>query len=537
MQLYPDQITLESDIFNAWNSGAKDVLAVLPTGGGKTILNASIIKKMNVATAVMAHRVELVVQLSHALAQFGIRHDLIAPRSVISTITHNYYDPASAVKVGSVQTLRSRTHLYSEWIRQVLLYCTDEAHHLCKKNQWGGCRELFINARGLGWTATPSRMDGKGLGRHADGYFDTMVQGKTLRALIDTGRLCDYRLIAPPSDINLNNLKVGASGEYTPTTVKEEVKSSHIIGDIVQHYLTFASDKLAFVFADCVENGANIALDFNRAGIRAELLTAKTPTVVRVETLKKFKAREITVIVNVDLFGEGVDVPALEVVIMARPTNSLNLYIQQFGRALRVSSGKTHGIIIDHVNNWQQHNLPDSQREWSLDRREKRAKHDQDPDLIPLRDCSGCYQPYEAYRTRCPHCNLKPAPTPRGGPQLVAGNLLEFSDAVLKKLRGEIERVEMSDDQLKVKMLSAGASLLVANSAAKLHRERTTSLDQLKHSIAIWGSLQRLKGLEDAESYRLFYLTYGVDVMTAQTLNAKESESLNNKLINKACTV
>ena len=530
MKLYPDQLMLEADIFTAWDRGANDVLAVLPTGGGKTILNASIVKKLNVPTAVVAHRSVLVAQLSHALARWDIRHDIIAPTSIIQTIRHNHYDPASAVKVGSVQTLNARKNLYEPWIKQVQLYCTDEAHHLCKNNQWGRCRELFINAKGLGWTATPSRMDGKGLGRHADGYFDTMVGGKTLRALIDAERLCDYRLIAPPSDIDINNLKIGASGEYTPKTVKTEVKTSHIVGDIVQHYLTFAPGKLAFVFADCVENGADIALNFNRVGIRAEILSATTPAVVRADVLTKFKNREITVIVNVDLFGEGVDVPALEVVIMARPTNSLNLYIQQFGRALRVSPGKTRGIIIDHVNNWQRHNLPDSPRDWSLDRREKRAKHDKDPNLISLRDCEHCYQPYVAYLSRCPYCGHVPTPTPRGGPELVAGNLLEFTPEVLRQLRGEIDRLELHDSHVKAKMLHAGATPLVANSAAKLHRERATSLDTLKHTIACWGALQRSKGLDDAESYRLFYMQYGIDVMTAQTLGAKDCDALIIKL-------
>ena len=159
--------------------------------------------------------------------------------------------------------------------------------------------------------------------------------------------------------------------------------------------------------------------------------------------MNRFRNREILQLVNVDLLGEGVDVPAIEVVSMARPTQSYGLYSQQFGRALRPMEGKTHAIIIDDVNNVLRHGLPDAPRTWSLDRREKRSRGAID-DAIPLRTClnGACLAVYPRTNRTCPNCGFFSPPTIRSAPEFVDGDLLELDPEALARLRGEIDRIE-----------------------------------------------------------------------------------------------
>jgi superfamily II DNA or RNA helicase len=280
------------------------------------------------------------------------------------------------------------------------LWVLDEGHHQQADNKWGTAAAMFPNAKGLGVTATPLRGDGKGLGRHNDGLYDVMVDGPTPRELIDMGYLTDYRIIAPRSDLIIDDQGVGASGDWSRAQLKAAAKKSHIIGDVVGHYLKFARGKLGVTFATDVETATDIAERFNTAGVPAEVISAKTPDADRMAIMARFKRRELLQLVNVDILGEGVDVPAIEVVSMARPTQSFALFSQQFGRALRLmidgslypiwdtltseerrahiaASKKPRAIIIDHVGNVErmakQYGLPDYPPVWSLDRRERRS--------------------------------------------------------------------------------------------------------------------------------------------------------------------
>ena len=166
---------------------------------------------------------------------------------------------------------------------------------------------------------------------------------------------------------------------------------------MVDHYLRIAKGKLGVTFAVDVEAAGDIATAFKKAGVPAEIVTAKTPDTLRASILRRFRNRELLQLVNVDLFGEGFDLPAIEVVSMARPTQSFSLFAQQFGRALRPMDGKEHAIIIDHVGNVHRHGLPDAPRDWSLDRRERRSSKNVDI-VIPTRTCPECAGAYERIR-------------------------------------------------------------------------------------------------------------------------------------------
>jgi superfamily II DNA or RNA helicase len=264
----------------------------------------------------------------------------------------SYYDTTATVAVAGVQTLVRRGEMLGHWLGGVSLVVQDESHHLLSGNIWGKAANMFPNAKFLGVTATPCRADGKGLGAVADGIFEKMVIGPDMRTLIGMGYLTDYRIFAPPSDLDLSNVKIGAEGDYTRPGLKKAIEKSHITGDVVKHYKRIADGKLGITFAVDVETASNIAAQFNAAGVPAEVLSAKTPDLMRHQVIQRFKNREILQLVNVDLFGEGFDLPALEVVSMARPTESFALYCLDPETEILTSEGwKTHRDLdsIDSV--------------------------------------------------------------------------------------------------------------------------------------------------------------------------------------------
>lgn len=295
---------------------------------------------------------------------------------------------------------------------------------------------MMPNARGLGVTATPVRADGQGLGREFDGVFDVMHIGPSMRELIQREYLCDYEIVCPTSDLQVKEEEKSASGDWSTQTLRKAAKKSHIVGDVVENYIKFASGRKAIVFATDVETSNEIARKFNDSGIPAASLSAETPTATRDHYIEQFKSGALRVMVNVDLFDEGFDVPSCDVVIMARPTASLGKYRQQAGRALRYQIGKV-ALIIDMVSNVIRHGLPDKHIDWMLARRDKRGKQTRDPDDIPLTTCAKCTKPYERFRVVCPYCgHEKPLPNPRSrSVEIVEGDLILLDRATLERMR------------------------------------------------------------------------------------------------------
>ena len=380
-KLRRNQIALKSGIFGAWDRGARNVVGVMATGAGKTVTMASTAVDLGGIGRVQAHRAELVGQLSIAFGREGVRHNIIAAKATVKAIAaahmeefgRIYYDPRANWAVGSVQTMIRRQDPDAHRVQYVFV---DEAHHVLAENIWGKGMQMYPNARGLMMTATPTRADGKGLGRHHDGLADAMVLGPGLRELIEQGFLTGYRVAAPTaSDLDMSDVHITASGDYNAQEAARAVKRSRkIVGDAVENYQALASGKLAIVFAADIEHGNTLAEAFSAAGVPAAMVTGDTEEADRRAIMKRFKARELRVLVNVDLFGEGVDVPAVEVVIMCRPTASFALYTQCIGRMLRLNispilmgawdtftpaqrlahiaeSAKPFGILIDHVGN------------------------------------------------------------------------------------------------------------------------------------------------------------------------------------------
>lgn len=403
-------------------------------------------------------------------------------------------------------------------------------HHLVLDNKWHRATSMFTHpaCRGLMPTATPGRADGKGLGRHADGVADSMVQGPPMRWLIEQGYLTDYRIICPPSDMQVL-ADPGASGDWSTQQLRQAAQKSHIVGDVVQHYLKWAPGKLGITFCTDVETAIETTAAFVEAGVRAETLTGKTLDHVRRDMLRRYRARELDQLVTVDIVSEGFDLPAIEVASLARPTQSLSLYMQQFGRALRPMEGKGRAIIIDHVSNTVRHGgPPDKPRVWTLDRRDRKAKAVSD--AVPLRVCVECFQPYERIHKLCPHCGHYPEPQGRSSPQQVDGDLTELDAATLARMRGEVAAIDASAGVEQARLEARRVPPLGVMAGVKRHRARQEAQVALRESMAAWGGVQHAAGLSDSQMQRLFWHQYGMDTLSAQTLGAADAEALKIKI-------
>jgi DNA repair protein RadD len=583
VKLRPYQEALEAGIWQAWaRPGVRVVLAVLPTGGGKTVIFCTVVRKFNGPAVVLAHRRELIAQMSLALAREGVRHRIIGPSALIKLcvtkhmkgVGRSWFDPNARVAVASVQSVSDKS-IDPAWATQVGLWVGDEGHHYLKGNEFGRALSFFPNARGLLVTATPGRADGQGLGSHADGLADAMVLGPNGRDLIAAGYLSKYRLFTPPSDLHREDIPVTASGDFSPVKLREETARSSVTGDVVQTYHTNTPGKLGLTFADSIENATTIASKFRDSGVRAEVLTGKSPDTVRDSVLGQFEQRQVLQIVSVQLIDEGFDCPAVEVVSDAAATESFGRFTQRFGRGLRIMDGKEAMWYFDHVGNLLRHGNPTAPREWTLDRRAKRAASEDD--AIPLRVCAvgnkhdgsppvqglattpgewagwsrkigdgiramtsvpddgapvwlyrgsgmACAERYERFHKVCPYCGHQPEPQSRSSPEFVEGDLTELTDEALAKLRGEV--IDLDAPPPDLHFLGPAAQ----GGARKNHERRATAQQQLRDLIALWAGWQRALGRDDSYAYRLFFHTYGHDVLGAQALGGPDASALAMRL-------
>ena len=524
--LYPFQENCKREVYQSWNSH-KNVMLVLPTGAGKTVVAADILREHHGPAIAIAHRQEIVSQISLALARNQLRHRIIGPAAVIrgcvarnlSDLNRNYVDQNSKLMVAGVDTLIRIQP--APWMKQVGLVFQDENHHQLKKNKWGKAFAMFPNAKLLGVTATPIRADGQGLGLHADGFIQKMIVGPGMRSLINSGWLTDYRIFCPPSDIDLSGINLGVDGDYNYAKLSTAVHKSRITGDVVAQYKKIAGGKRGLTFAVDVKSAVEIAQAYRDAGVPAEVVSAKTPDGMRAALLRKLARGDVLQLVNVDLFGEGMDCPAVEVVSMARPTASYGLYCQQFGRALRILEGKEYAVIIDHVGNVGRHGLPDKPRTWSLDRRDRATKNNA-PE-IPIRVCPQCLGAYEAIYKACPYCGYEIVPKGRSTPEMVDGDLFELSPYALAALRANVD---------KPLLIPYSATPAITGHLKKIWHEKNQAQSILREAMAVWaGTITQATDWESISlMQKIFYFKFGIDVLSAQALNATDAKELYERI-------
>jgi superfamily II DNA or RNA helicase len=369
---------------NAFGQGHKRVLLVSPTGSGKTIVFCHIAKTAAAngnRTMILVHRQELIDQTSKALNSFGVPHGLIASKSKP--------DDSQLVQIASVQTLIKRL----EKVTKPDLIVVDEAHHAVA-GSWRQVLEAFSGAWVLGVTATPERLDGKGLGD----IFSILVRGPEVRDLVRQGFLCPPSYYAPRKiDLSAVSIK---RGDFDRQELMEVMDKPHVIGDAVEHYLQHCRGQSAVAFCINLKHAENTAAQFRGSGIPAAVIDGTLQSEVRRDRVRSLAAGEIKVLVSCEIINEGFDLPVVSVGILMRPTKSLGLHLQQIGRILRPAPGKEKAIVLDHAGNLEEHGFAEDVREWSLEGKKKRV---QESKKISVRQCPACFCCHE-WASECPEC-------------------------------------------------------------------------------------------------------------------------------------
>lgn len=407
MKARPYQEQMITDARAAITAAIRRLLLQLPTGGGKTLVASLIIDgatKRGSKILFLAHRRELITQTSAKLDALGVPHGVIMG-------AHRRNRPYLPVQVASVATLARRLTLDERHPNRIQikpnLIFIDEAHH-ARAATYQFILDAFPEAVVIGLTATPCRIDGKGLGE----LFQKLVCGPSVRELTDLGFLVPAKGFT--YDVpDLRGVRT-SGGDYNLAQLDDAMGKVLLSGDYVREYQEHAAGRRAVVFAVNVRHSKLIVEQFLAAGIPAEHVDDTTPTERRDAALERVRKGETLVISNVGLFTEGTDLPALEVCILARPTKSLSLSLQMVGRVLRpwcfdcgdapgAGCGeqrhrlKTHARIHDHAGVILDHGLPDADRKWSLD-------PDQKPGAQPVRRCPKCFCINPASATTCSEC-------------------------------------------------------------------------------------------------------------------------------------
>lgn len=535
-------------------------LGVLATGGGKTVCFSAVIHDHPGAAAAVVHRKEIVKQIACSLAALEIKHRVVAPPAVVTLIRRaqlkkfgkSFVDPHARVGVVSVQTITSKSSgndsALQAWIRQVSLAVFDEGHHYVKHGLWARAVEGFSNARLLFVTATPERADGHGLGAHADGFARDMVEGPQVLWLQEHGYLSRYDYRAPDCGFRADDIPLTAQGDLNTKAMRSRVVEAKLVGKAVEHYRRFCSGKRALVFANDVESAADHAKEFNAAGIPAAMVHGGTDPGERDRALQDFEDGKILVLVNVDLFDEGFDVPAADACIMARKTMSLGKFLQMVGRVLRVVYAKGHdletvegrlaaiaagpkprAVVIDMVNNWLIHGQPNWPRVWTMDGKEKGTRASS-AGLTPQYLCRECTQPYEKFRTCCPFCGAEPPlPAGRAAPDQVDGDLTLLDVDAWAELFKRMQRADMSAEDYRRDQMARGIPAVGRGADMKRHLDAKHRREVLRNLIGWWmGCHPADRTL--AEKQKRFYFRFGIDVATAETLNTKETDALIAKI-------
>ena len=424
------QRDLIRNIHQAFTGGYHAVLGQAPTGAGKTVIFSYItdgaIKQSN-KTVILVHRQELILQTALALGKFQIPHKIIAPQSVIKTAAQiqykefgrNYIDFNSPCVVASVQTLGRKLDEYKNYFNFII---TDECHHAVA-GQWRNITDANPHAYLLGLSATPERLDGKGLGVECGGVYETLVLGPSVRSLIEQGYLSQPRVFAPPIDFNSDSLKTIA-GDYDVKQMAEMLDRPQIIGDAVKHYAKICPNMPAIAFCATIEHAQHTAEQFCQAGFKFKSIDGTMSDYERRDAIEGLGSGRYDGLTSCNIISEGTDIPVVGCAIFLRKTKSLGLYLQQAGRVLRPYSGKKYSIILDHVRNVEMHGFPDDDREWSLEGRKKRNR--QDGEQLFVRTCLNCYACYPSKLKACPVCGCENATKTRQEIEYIDAELLEM---------------------------------------------------------------------------------------------------------------
>lgn len=430
----PYQQAAKDEIRQAFRDGKRKIALVAPTGSGKTYMASSIIEgavaKGN-RILFLAHRKELIDQCSSTLDEIGVDHGVIKAN-------HWRSRPELPVQVASVQTLyakkgcpdckaqrkteRSRIKNLTldgdENKPEVVIDCArcagvgkiqrampvaqiviiDECHR-CLAPIYQEVLSHYPSALVLGLTATPWRLDGRGLGR----LYEHIVATVGIDELVEMGFLLPQRVYAPDvpdlSDVSTRH------GDYDSDEVSRIMGSDKLVGNIIEHWQRLGEDRLTVAFCSNVENSRDMVRRFGEIGVKAEHLDGSTPDAARAAILARLAEGTTKIVCNVDVLVEGYDLPALGCAILARPTKSLTRYLQQVGRVMRPYGDQMYAIILDHAGCVHEHGLPTEPRRWSLEDRAKKKRGSVAEEAFPCVQCEQCGAIRSASVKTCAACS------------------------------------------------------------------------------------------------------------------------------------
>ena len=365
--LRPYQQEAKKNIFSAWDE-CDSVMFQMPTGTGKTRLFTSLISdikawsilsEIDAKILIVAHRIELIEQISENLDKYGITHGIIAGGKT--------RDLTKPIQVASIQTITHHTNREVIQDINVSFVIIDEAHH-SMANSYKSLWNMFPNAKRLGVTATPWRMNHSGF----TDLYDRLILSKPVQEFFAEGWLApyDYYSIsendALKTSIDLIS-EYDIEGDYKVSALEEVVDTAKIRARLLQSYQTYVFGKKGIIYSISRAHSNHICSEYRKAGINIVQIDSETSRDTRRLYVKRFKEGSIDIIVNVDIFSEGFDCPDIEFIQLARPTKSLVKYLQQVGRGLRPTHGKNRCIILDNVGLHLEFGLPDTDRDWKTD--------------------------------------------------------------------------------------------------------------------------------------------------------------------------
>ena len=335
----------------------RSVMVQMPTGTGKTVLMAEVIrefriKNLELRVLIVAHRRELIEQIRQTISDFGIEKEKVRVESI---------QKISKADCKSTSTDAS-TDASTPWKPSLVI--VDEAHHALAKT-YRRLWEWWPEAKFLGLTATPCRLNGAAF----TDLFDVLLQSWDIQRFIDKGWLSDFEYVsAAPESLMMKQVgqlrKRGADGDYQTKEMVTVMDVPESIRHLFDTYQAYAWGKKGIVYAIDRQHAQHIAAYYQAQGVRCAVIDSRTPAGEREKIVEAYRNGAVDVIVNVDIFSEGFDCPEVEFIQLARPTLSLSKYLQQVGRGMRVSEGKSHVLILDQVGLYQTFGLPTDDRDW-----------------------------------------------------------------------------------------------------------------------------------------------------------------------------
>ncbi len=388
-------------------SGHKRIVLVAPTGSGKTTIAAAVIGSAvsrGRRVLFLAHRDELITQCSQRLTEHGLPHGLI--KAGFDGTDH------WPIQVASIQTLVRRAGPPAD------LIVVDECHRTMAET-YLKVLARYPGASVIGLSATPYRTDNRGLG---DVYTD-LVEAATPSQLIELGFLLRPRVFAPstPDLAGIHQM----AGEFNQRELTMRCDVPRLIGSIVDHWGRLARGRRTVLFAASIDHSHHLVAALRGAGARAAHLDAETPMDERAGILKRLREGDLDVVSNVAILTEGWDLPALSACILARPTQSMGLFLQMAGRVMRTAPGKADAVILDHAGNCHRHGFPDQDRVHSLEATPKKRASDGEE---PVKTCPRCFLVFPLGLPECPDCGYAPEANAarESAPETVDGNLVEL---------------------------------------------------------------------------------------------------------------